>query len=74
MSHHMLELLGYEGKKKDISVFCFDSCMSSYSAILFKGSVIFLFHLNHSVFLCSYFLKYVDNIIYVRLLRSMFKY
>lgn len=56
MLHHMLKLLGYE-EKKDISVFCFDSCMSSYSAILFKGSVIFLFHLNHSVFLCSYFFE-----------------
>lgn len=56
MLHHMLKLLGYE-EKKDISVFCFDSCMSSYSAILFKGSVIFFFHLNHSVFLCSYFFE-----------------
>lgn len=56
MLHHMLKLLGYE-EKKDISVFCFDSCMSSYSAILFKGSGIFLFHLNHSVFLCSYFFE-----------------
>lgn len=74
MLHHMLELLGYEGKKKTFLYFALilvcpatlQSCLRAVSYFFSISTIQFSYVVT--------FLKYVDNIIYVRLLWSMFKY